>query len=69
MTQATKSMISLQTKSQQSLFGNNHPWPGAGSTHFSLVKIYPSTSFVAAKMAPTAMQNAPGKENKEVSAS
>lgn len=42
---------------------------GAGGAHFSLVKMYPSTSFVAAKMAPTATQNPPGKESKEVSAS
>jgi len=70
MTQATKSMISLGTeKSQQSLLGTDlrTSRPGAGDTHLSGVKMYPSTSFVAAKMAPMATQKTPEKQSKALS--
>lgn len=63
MTHATKSMISLGMEERQgSLLGAelHTPRPGAGGTHLSLVKMYPSTFLVEAKMAPTITQNAPG---------
>lgn len=70
MTQATKSTISLGTeKSQQLLLGTDlcAPRLGAGGTHLSGVKMYPSMSFVATKMAPMAMQNPPEKQRKALS--
>lgn len=70
MTQATKSTISLGTeKGQRSLLATALCVLrlGAGDTHLSLVKMYPSTSFVTAKTAPTAMQNAPGEQSQALS--
>lgn len=62
MTHATKSMISLgMEESQGSLLGPalHTLRPGAGGTHLSLVKTYPSTFLMAAKMDPTITENTP----------
>lgn len=70
MTQATKSTISLGTgKRQRWVWGIDlHTLRiGVRGTYLSWVKMYPSTSFVAAKMAPTAMQSTPEKQSKALS--